>query len=364
MARNGVGMSGSTDPAGDTTAGAVPPVAARRRAGLEEVLAALRAARRIVLTTHVNADGDGAGSEAAMDAWLRGMGKEVTIANGTPFPGLFRHLLLDGADVPEPGSARFAEACAGAELLLVLDTAEPSRIGRVAGAARGVPVAVIDHHVPAASGFDGVVFQDPTACATGELVHDLLLVAGTPAPWPAPIPEALYTAVLTDTGSFRFSNTSPRAHAVAGDLLAHGVDPEVVYRRIYATVPLRRVHLLRHALEHLEVDGALPITWISIERGVMESLGADSDDLEGVVEHARSVQGTEVALLFRPTQDDGTKVSLRSSGAVDVNAIAREFGGGGHRKASGALMGAPLEEARARVLEAVRRAVRTGEDGA
>jgi len=354
-------MNGSTaagtQPGADTVA-AVPEA---RREGLASVLAALRGAARIVLTTHVNADGDGAGSEAAVDAWLRGLGKEVAIANGTPFPELFRHLLLEGAEVPEPGGARFAEVCKEADLLLVLDTGEPSRIGRVAGAAAGVPVAVIDHHLPSAAGFEGTVFQDATACATGELIHDLLVVAEVPTPWAAPIPAALYTAILTDTGSFRFSNTSPRAHAVAGDLLEQGVDPEAVYRRVYATVPLRRVHLLRHALGNLEVDATLPITWISIERGVMEGLGAGSDDLEGIVEHARSVEGTEVALLFRPTQGDGTKVSLRSSGAVDVNAVAREFGGGGHRKASGALMGAPLEEARARVLDAVRRAVRAGE---
>ena len=243
----------------------------------------------------------------------------------------------------------------------MLDTGEPSRIGRVAAATRPVPVAVVDHHLPSAGRFEGEVFQDAEACATGELVHDLLVVAGLPAPWPAPIPEALYTAILTDTGSFRFSNTTPRTHAVAGGLLAQGVDPEEVFRRIYATVPLRRLHLLRHALERLEVDADLPITWISIDRGAMEELGADGDDLEGVVDHARSVEGTEVALLFRPTEGDGTKVSLRSSGSVDVNAIAREFGGGGHRKASGALMGSPLEVARARVLDAVRNAVRSAQ---
>ncbi|MGH7444121.1 MAG: DHH family phosphoesterase, partial [Longimicrobiales bacterium] len=134
--------------------------------------------------------------------------------------------------------------------------------------------------------------------------------------------------------------------------------PEDMYRRVYATVPLRRIALLRHALERLEVDEALPITWISIERGVMEALGCGPDDLEGVVEHARSIEGTEVALLFRATSDGGTKVSLRSSGAVDVNAIARRFGGGGHAKASGAVLGKPLPEGRDAVLDAVRAAVR------
>jgi phosphoesterase RecJ-like protein len=136
------------------------------------------------------------------------------------------------------------------------------------------------------------------------------------------------------------------------------VDPESIYRRVYATVPLRRIALLRHALENLEVDPELPLAWITIDRAVMEELGCTVDDLEGVVEHARSIEGTEVAVLFRGTRDGATKVSLRSSGDVDVNAIARRFNGGGHAKASGAVVGLPVPEGRAAVLGAIRDALR------
>jgi phosphoesterase RecJ-like protein len=333
------------------------PVPEQRRATLAEIAASLAGAQRIALTTHVNADGDGTGSEAAVAAWLQQCGKVVHIVNPTPFPGLYRHLLHDQAIVRDPSHAEAAAVLRAADTVFVLDTSEPRRIGRIAAGIGRAQVLVLDHHVAAEGGIAGLALRDASACATGELVYDLLSVAGLPRPWPAAVREGIYTAIVTDTGSFRFSNTHRRAHEIAGELIEQGVDPEQVYRRIYATVPLRRVELLRYALDHLEVDEPYPITFISIERGVVERLGVNADDLEGVVEHARSVEGTSVALLFRETADGATKVSFRSAGGVDVNAIARTFGGGGHVKASGALIGERLEPALARVLAAVRAAL-------
>lgn len=335
-------------------------VPAHRREGLRALLAAIEPLQRVVLTTHVNADGDGAGSQAAIAAWLNALGKRVHIANPTPFPTLYQHLLETPDLLRDPAHPQTARTIREADALFVLDTSEPRRVGRVAGAAAGRTVLVLDHHVVPERGFEGVIVQDPGACATGELVYDLLCTAGWERPWPAAASHGIYTALVTDTGSFRFANTTRRAHELAGDLIEQGVDPEREYRRIFATVPLRRVQLLRHALDNLEVDAQFPLTWISIDRGVMEELGATVEDLEGLVEHARSIEGTEVALLFRSTIDGGTKVSLRSAGDVDVNAIAREFGGGGHVKASGAVLPEPLPRARERVLAAARTALAAG----
>jgi bifunctional oligoribonuclease and PAP phosphatase NrnA len=329
-----------------------------RRAAARRIVERIEEAERVVLTTHVNADGDGAGSEAAIAYWLISTGKMVTIVNPTPFPAMFQFLIEDPTILATVGSAAADRALAEADLLIVLDTAEPSRIGKVAKAAADMTVVVIDHHVHSDSMLDGVMLQDATACATGELVFDLLEAAELPTPWPQSVLEGLYTAVVTDTGSFRFSNTTPRAHQVAGELIAQGVDPELMYRRIYATVPLRRVELLRHALQHLEADAEYPLTWITVDRDIMKRLGTGTEDLEGVVDHARSIEGTELAILFRETMDGSTKISLRSAGAVDVNAIAREFGGGGHVRAAGALMSDRVDVARPRVLEAARAALR------
>lgn len=328
-----------------------------RRGRLNALIEAIAPLSRIALTTHVNADGDGAGSQAAVAAWLRALGKTVHITNPTPFPETYLHLLDSAELLRDPGHPETGRTLREADALFVLDTSEPRRIGRIANAAAGRQVLVLDHHVVADVGFNAVALQDPSACATGELVYDLLCTAGWTRPWPESARIGIYTAVVTDTGSFRFSNTTRRAHELAGDLIEQGVDPEREYRRIFATVPLRRVELLRHALENLEVDARYPLTWISVDSRVMQELGTTVEDLEGLVEHARSIEGTEVALLFRSTADGGTKVSLRSAGAADVNAIARQFGGGGHVKASGAVLPEAMAAARERVLAAVRAAL-------
>jgi phosphoesterase RecJ-like protein len=320
------------------------------------VLDRLEAVDDIALTTHVNADGDGAGSEAALGGWLIERGKRVAIINPTPFPDRFAYLLPAGVEVLSPGAMLDSRAAA-ADLLVVLDTGEPDRIGRVAKRVREDAVVVMDHHPRSDDGIPGPGVRDPTACATGELVFDLFAEAGVTA-WTESMVQGVYAAIETDTGSFRFANTTPRTHAIAADLLRRGLDPEAAYRRLHATVPFERIAMIRLALGGLEKDPELPITWITVPREVTHDMGATPDDLDGVQEFARNVEGTEVAIMFRQTLDGATKISLRSNGDVDVNTIARQFGGGGHVKAAGALIGGPLESTRPRVLAATREAVR------
>ena len=327
-----------------------------RRAGLEAVLHRLDEAGDIAITTHVNADGDGAGSEAALAGWLLSRGKAVAIANPTPFPDGFRYMLPEGVDIPDPG-ASLDSRVRQADLLLVVDTGEPGRIGRVAKLIRDDAVAVLDHHPPSSGGIPGPGVRDPEACATGELVYDLFTLAGV-GEWTVSMVQGLYAAIETDTGSFRFSNTTPRTHAIAAELIGRGVDPEDVYRRLHATLSLEQLRMLRLSLDALETDPDYPITWITVPREVTHDMGATADDLDGVVEYARNVEGTEVAIIFRETLDGATKVSLRSNGGVDVNAIARKLGGGGHVKAAGAVVGGPPAEVRPRVVDAVRDAIR------
>jgi phosphoesterase RecJ-like protein len=171
----------------------------------------------------------------------------------------------------------------------------------------------------------------------------------------APIARALYTALLTDTGGFRFSNTSPRCHAIAGQLLAAGVDPEEMYRRIYASVSVGRLYLLRDALTTLEVDTEHGLSWIALPAGALERYAVRAEELDGLAEHPRSVAGTKMAIFFRDLGHGQVKVSFRSTGEVDVNRFARRFGGGGHAKAAGALISGSLDEVRERVIAAARR---------
>jgi phosphoesterase RecJ-like protein len=316
----------------------------------------LLGARRVVLTTHVNADGDGCGSEAAAAAWLEERGVEATIVNPTEFPQTFRFLLHRQDLVAELGSPEADAALEAADLFLVLDTAEPQRVGGLAEHLPPDRTVVVDHHPAGREVVGDTAVQDPSAAATGEMVFDLIRVSGDEVPPSAAL--GAYVALVSDTGSFRYSNTTPRAHAVAADLLGRGIDPEVVYRRLFATAPLRRLELLREALSTLHLDEDVGLAWMVVTRETALRLRAEGEDFDGLIEHARSIEGTEVALLFRETDDGKTKISFRSNGHADVNRLARMFGGGGHVKAAGALVDGPADKAAASVTAAVRDALR------
>lgn len=325
---------------------------------IREVLDTLLPAQRVILTTHINADGDGAGSEVAAAAWLRAQGKEVWILNPTPFPDSFRFLLPDPEWCVDPGSRKAQELAQAADVAMVLDTGEVPRIGRVTQLLGELPRIVVDHHPPGPDPIPGVSFRDPEASATGELLFDLIAASGEP--WPPGAALGLYVAVLTDTGSFRFSNATPRAHRMVAELLEKGVDPEGTHRRVYGEYPLRRFQLLRACLEELELDPAGDLAWMTVPSEAYDSLSATTDDLDGLVDYPREIRGVEVGILFRETARGGTKISFRSNGDVDVNALAGRFGGGGHKKAAGAMVERRLEEVRQEVLEATRNAIRSG----
>lgn len=327
-----------------------------RAAELRPIAQRLLAARTVVLTTHVNADGDGAGSEAAVAAWLEAAGVRATIVNPTPFPKALRFLPHRPDVVADLGSSAGSAALEEADLVLVLDTSEPNRVGSLVDRIDPERTIVIDHHPAGPSVVGSVAVQDPTAAATGELVYDL--VRCSRPLWSRPVVEGIYVALVSDTGSFRFSNTSPRTHLIAAEMIARGVQPEAVFQRLFATFPRRKLELLREALATLQVDAEAGITWMVLPREVDARLSTTTEDYEGLIDHARSVEGTSVAILFRETPEGETKISFRSNGAADVNRVAREFGGGGHVKAAGALVEEAPEVTVEKVLEAVRREVR------
>lgn len=303
------------------------------------------------MSTHISADGDGCGSETGLARMLAQRGMQVHIVNPTPWPELFDFLLAD--DV-EDRSADGADALRNIDLLIVLDISDVKRLGALADAVRKltVPRLVIDHHIASEDKAGDVILADTTACATGELVYDLAYELGfeiTPR-----IARSLYSAILTDTGGFRFSNTTPRSHAIAADLLAAGVDPEELYQRVYASAPAGRVRLLAEVLQTLGVDEAKGLAWLSMQAGAADRFKVRQEDLDGIVEHARSIAGTRMAVFFRDLGHGKVKASFRSTGGVDVNAFARAFGGGGHARAAGALIPGGLEEVRERVLAAAR----------
>jgi phosphoesterase RecJ-like protein len=323
-----------------------------RRIAIEHLAQQLAPGRRVALSTHMNADGDGCGSEVALARLLVQRGLDVRIVNPTPWPVLFDFLLAD--DVKDE-TRRGPAALKDVDVLVVLDISDVKRLGVLTDAVRRltIPKLVIDHHIASDEAAGDVLLTDISACATGELVYDLACTLGleiTPA-----VAQGLYAAILTDTGGFRFSNTSPRCHAIAAELLAAGIDPEEMYVRVYASAPAGRLRLLAEVLSTVGVDEQHGLAWLSMSAGALERFDVRQEDLDGIVEHARSIAGTRMAIFFRDLGYGKVKASFRSTGAIDVNSFARLFGGGGHAKASGALITGSLEEVRERVIAAAQK---------
>lgn len=308
--------------------------------------------QRLCITTHVNPDGDGLGSEVGLIHLLKAQGISAVVTNPSPTPERYRFLFRD-----LPGVDRSQEAVKElrkADQILVLDIADVGRLGMLSQTVleRGVPVACVDHHVSQGHLPDGARYVDPEASATGELIYQLAIANGWPlTPLAA---RALYVAILTDTGAFRFSNTKPAVLRAAAALLETGLDPEQIYLDVYASAPEGRARLLAETLQTLVVEAEQGLAWVTVPPGALERLGATADDLDGIVEVPRSISGIRMALLFREIAAGRVKVSLRSVGTVDVAEFSRPFGGGGHTKASGLSMEGSLAEVQASVLSAAR----------
>jgi bifunctional oligoribonuclease and PAP phosphatase NrnA len=323
-----------------------------RRAAARAFAKVLKPGQRICVTTHVNPDGDGLGSEAGLVHLLRAQGIDAVVTNPSPTPDRYHFLFQD-----LPGVDRTPEAVKElrrADLILVLDISDVGRLGMLSQPVleRGVPVACVDHHVSQGHLPDGARFVDPEASATGELIYQLAVAND----WPltALAARALYVAILTDTGAFRFSNTRPTVLRTAAALLEVGLDPEQIYLDVYANAPEGRARLLAETLQTLVVEPDHGLAWVTVPPGALERFGATPDDLDGIVEVARSISGVRMALLFREIAAGRVKVSLRSVGAVDVAEFSRPFGGGGHTKASGLSMEGSLARVQTEVLSAAR----------
>jgi bifunctional oligoribonuclease and PAP phosphatase NrnA len=327
----------------------------------QSFIQAFRPGQRVCLTTHVNPDGDGLGSEVGMIHLLRAHGVDAIVTNPTATPPRFSFLFQDLPGVDRTGDA--VRELRRADLILVLDISDIARLGMLTGAVkeRGVPVACVDHHVSAGLLPAGPRYVDPSAAATGELIFELAVGNG----WPVTqaVAKALYVALLTDTGGFRFSNTRPRTLRVAADLLEAGVDAEEIYLEVYAKAPEGRPRLLADALQTLVVEAEYGLAWVTVPPGSIERHGVSSDDLDGVVEFPRSIEGVRMALLFREIAQGRVKVSLRSVGDIDVAAFAKAYGGGGHTKAAGLSLTGSLAEVQATVLRAAREYLGTNGGG-
>ena len=301
---------------------------------------------KILLTTHENPDGDGIGAMLGLAHYLRLQDKQVRIVVAPALPSFLAFMDAGGWVEAFDPQGRHADLAGWPDAWVLVDASEPHRMGPVLPAfqASRAQKVCLDHHLKAApQGFDQE-FTDSSASASAELVFDLAVLR-LPLPLPRAMAEALYTGVVDDTGNFRFSNATAKIHRLAAVLIEGGVAPARIYQNIYHQGRPEKLRLFGRAFDGMALLDAGRYARLSLTQADLEACSATHDDLEGLVNRPLELRGVEVACLLHELADGRIKASLRSREGADVNAICRQFGGGGHRLASGAKLDGPMASA-------------------
>jgi len=315
----------------------------------QEVGDAVDRHQRFVISSHITPDGDAVGSVVGLGEYLRGRDKEVLALLPDPAPAMFAFLDAEKTiQVYDP--ADHLGTIKQAEVWFCLDFTGPVRMGRLADAMpefTGTLIS-IDHHTSPEE-FAAISVGDSTAAATSALIAEFLEWAG--AEWTDCMVTALYGGLVSDTGNFQYSNATARAFGIAGRLVDRGADPGEVYRRIYEIWSWPRLRLLGEVINRLELicRGRVAITTVS--QSLLQRTGTTIQDLESFINYGRMVEGVEVSVVISELGPQKCKASFRSNGTVDVAAVARSLGGGGHRNAAGSPLELPLDQGRIRVEE-------------
>ena len=319
---------------------------------LSEIADALRPAQRIAIAAHVRPDGDALGSVMGLALSLRAMGKTVyaLLEDGVPLNLAF---LPETVTILTPPYADFE-----VDVALALDTATHERVGEhtKAALARAPLLIDIDHH-PTNPGYGHLNHVDGTQPAVGQIIYELLKVGGFPIT--DAVMQHLYTAISTDTGSFQYSSTNARTHHIAGEMLAAGLDSSRLAQLLYQTYPARRLQLLRAMLNEMDFRADGRIASCQFTRALMDEVQVQPGDTEGMIDTLRMIDSVVTAVIFEEMADGKIRVSARSKDQrLDVSAVCGQFGGGGHRLASGARMKGPIQEAAETFLTALEHEVR------
>ncbi len=298
-----------------------------------------------LITAHVRIDGDAIGSELALWHMLRGMGKDAVIYNQDETPS--NYLFLPGASVVVhelPPLEKF-------QTVFLLDCSDLKRVGdeaaKIAAAER---IVNIDHHV-SNEGFTELSFVDPLASSTGELLYRLAVHMGVPIS--AEMATCLYTALLTDTGCFRYGSTRKETLLAAGNLVGRGASPQWISENLFENNPLPKIKLLGKVLETLSLDRGGRVGSLAVSQQLLKEAGALPEHTEGFVDLPRTIRGVEISILFNELAAGRYKISLRSKGTVNVERVARAFGGGGHVNAAACIVEGRLAEVKDRILQAI-----------
>ncbi len=313
---------------------------------LSQVVQLIEQKYRFMITSHIRPDGDGLGSGLALYWMLRSLGKDVDVVlrdrvppSYTVLPGTDLVLVRD--DVTEAYDAAFIIECSDVER-----PGLPSLKDRF--------VVNIDHHSTTMP-FGDINWIDPTAAAVGEMIYNLSKALGIEVT--KEIAECIYTALLTDTGSFHFSNTTERTLKIASELVRRGVEPARISQALFYSHSFSKIKLLGLVLSQIQRDESGRVAWIKLDRETMYEADACDEDADGIVNHALSVGEVEAVAFFKELEPDVYRVSLRSKGKNNVAKVAETFGGGGHRNAAGCRIEGDFEVVKQRVIEGLQSAI-------
>ena len=306
---------------------------------MKEIVSEINKHKKFIITAHINLEGDSLGSQLAMKELIKGLGKEALIVDSDAVPGQYKFL---------PNTSEISNKIdkkIDFDAILVLDCPNLKRIGRVNDLITKDKVIInIDHHISNEK-FGTVNWVDPSASSAGEMVYKLFGAMNVPLTKEAAL--SLYIAILTDTGSFNYENTSGVTHKIAGELLGYGLDPASVSESIYDRRSVSDIKFLALVLSTIKINKEGDVAYLEITKDMLKKTGSNISTSEGFVNYARSIDKVKVAMIFKEdlSMPGKVSVSFRSKGGVDVNKIAANFGGGGHKNAAGCSLNMALNKA-------------------
>ncbi|OGL39742.1 MAG: hypothetical protein A2043_03460 [Candidatus Schekmanbacteria bacterium GWA2_38_9] len=319
----------------------------------EKVVEIIREHSKFLITTHINPDGDGLGSEVALAAMLKKIGKEAFIINESPIPE--NYLFLSKYGDIKVFSKEYINIIRKADVIFVVDISNWERVGEFGSLIMRESKALkicVDHH-PSNSGFADLNIIDERASSTGELIYDL--GESLEIPLNEDIATGIYVAIMTDTGSFRFPSTTSRVHMIVSRLLEKGIRPEKIYREIHERRSPSRMKVLGRALSNLNIECEGKVAWFYVTKEMLEEFNLNTEETDGFVNMLGDIREVIVSIFFLERNGKEVKVSLRSKDDYNVNKIANRLNGGGHVRAAGILMEASLKEAIEKVLGEVKK---------
>jgi phosphoesterase RecJ-like protein len=315
---------------------------------LERIVDAIRQRQRFVLSSHSRPDGDSIGSQLAMAFALQALGKQAHLVNLDRAPApLLQFPGVSAIEISDRVSGDYDAA-------IIMECGDLARTG-VAGLDRSY-VINIDHH-PGNTAYGQLNWFDASAAACGEMVLDLIDALGVPLQ--LDIATHIYLAILTDTGSFHYSSISPRTFEICRRTLEAGVDPVLVARNVYDSNNMGRLKLFGSVLSAMQLDPTGRIAIVYLDHEMAREAGGTYEDTEGLINLPLTVKEIEAVVFFKQTEGDEYRVSMRSKGEVDIGAIAKQFGGGGHKNAAGCTVRGPIETLQKTFVERIDRAIQT-----